>query len=76
MQQKVQQHLSLSAEEVSFFVFDGIAANRMYNPGVERINILFKDGSVRDISEIEYGLIYQAIDSPVKKFYLCHPSLQ
>lgn len=76
MQQKVQQHLSLTAEEIPFFVFDGIAENRMYNPGIERINILFKDGSVRDISEIEYGLIYQAIDSPAKKFYLCHPSLK
>lgn len=74
MQQKVQQHLSLNEEEIGFFVFNGIAENRMYNPGNERINILFKDGTVRDISEIEYGLIHKAIESPVKKFYLCHPS--
>lgn len=76
VQQKVQQQLSLLAEEAAYFVFDGIAENRMYNPGVERINILFKDGSIKDISEIEYGLIYQAIDSPVKKFYLCQPSFR
>ncbi len=76
IQQKAQEQLSLSADEVSFFVFDGIAENRMYNPGNERINILFKDGSVKDISEIEYGLIHKAIESPVKKFYLCNPSLR
>ncbi len=73
MQQKAAQLLSLSAEEVSYFVFDGIAVNRMYNPGNEHIRILFKDGQVKDISEIEYGLIHSALDSPVEKFYLCFP---
>lgn len=75
IKQKVKEQFSLTEEEVSYFVFNGIAENRMYNPGNERINILFKDGSVRDISEIEYGLIHKAIESPVKKFYLCHPAL-
>ena len=76
MQHKVQKQLSITADEVSFFVFDGIAENRMYNPGNERINILLKDGSVKDISTIEYALIHKAIDSPIKKFYLCHPSIR
>ena len=75
IKQKVKEQFSLTEEEVSYFVFNGIAENRMYNPGNERINILFKDGTVRDISEIEYGLIHKAIESPVKKFYLCHPAL-
>ncbi len=75
IKQKVKEQFLLTEEEVSYFVFNGIAENRMYNPGNERINILFKDGSVRDISEIEYGLIHKAIESPVKKFYLCHPAL-
>lgn len=75
MQQKVQEHLSITAEEAGFFVFDGIAENRMYNPGNERINILLKDGSIKDISTIEYALIHKAIDSPIKKFYLCYPRL-
>jgi HD superfamily phosphohydrolase len=73
MQQKAAQVLSLSIEEAGYFVFDGIAANRMYNPGNEHIRILFKDGGVKDISEVEYGLIHSAIDSPVEKFYLCYP---
>lgn len=75
IKEKVKAQFSLTEEEVSYFVFNGIAENRMYNPGNERINILFKDGKVRDISEIEYGLIHKAIESPVKKFYLCHPSI-
>jgi uncharacterized protein len=73
MQQKAMSQLSISAEETHWFVFNGIATNRMYNPGNEHIKILFKDGTVKDISEIEYVLIKLAADGPVKKFYLCHP---
>lgn len=73
MQRKAAAWLSVSFEDAASLVFDGIAMNRMYNPGNEHIKILFKDGTVRDISDIEYGLIHTAIDSPVKKFYLCYP---
>lgn len=76
MQHKVQEQLSITADEVSFFVFNGIAENRMYNPGNERIHILLKDGSIKDISTIEYALIHKAIDSPNKKFYLCYPPIR
>jgi HD superfamily phosphohydrolase len=75
VQRKAMQQLSLTSEEVKYFVFNGIAENRMYNPGNEHINILYKDGAVKDISEIEYGIIQKAIDSPVRKFYLCRPAL-
>ncbi len=73
MQRKAAAWLSVSYEDAASLVFDGIAMNRMYNPGNEHIKILFKDGTVKDISDIEYGLIHKAIDSPVKKFYLCYP---
>lgn len=75
VQRKAMEQLSLNSEEVGYFVFNGIAENRMYNPGNEHINILYKDGTVKDISEIEYGLIHKAIASPVRKFYLCRPAL-
>ncbi|HXD79303.1 MAG TPA: HD domain-containing protein [Puia sp.] len=64
--------LSVSPEEAAYFVFTGEAVNTTYNPGDERINILFKDGSVRDISRVDNALIHQTLASPVKKFYLCY----
>lgn len=76
VQRKAREQLSLTEEEVKYFVFNGIAENRMYNTGNEHINILFKDGSVKDISEIEYGLIHETVLSPVRKFYLCRPALK
>jgi hypothetical protein len=67
----VSRALSIEAAEARYFVFTGEAANTTYNPADEKINILFKDGSVRDISQVDNALIQQTLSSPVKKFYLC-----
>ena len=61
----------LSQEDASFLVFTGEAENSLYNPNNERINILFKDGRVRDISQVDSPLIHQNLSRPVKKFYIC-----
>jgi len=73
LQAKAAEWLSVTVNEAAFLVFDGIAENRMYNTRNERINILFKDGRVKDISEVEYGLIHLTGSSPAQKFYLCAP---
>ncbi len=73
LQAQAAEWLGITVNEAAFFVFDGIAENKMYNTGNERIKILFKDGTVRDISEVEYGLIHLTGSSPAQKFYLCAP---
>jgi HD superfamily phosphohydrolase len=73
LQAKAAEWLGVSVNEASFLVFDGIAENRMYNTKNERINILFKDGTIKDISQVEYGLIHLTGSSPAQKFYLCAP---
>ena len=67
----VANDLSLSQEDASFLVFTGEAENSLYDPNNERINMLFKDGSVRDISQVDSPLIHQNLSHPVKKFYIC-----
>jgi HD superfamily phosphohydrolase len=69
------RRLNISAEEASYLVFTGEAVNTTYRMGDERINILFKDGSVRDISKVDNPLIHQALSTPVKKFYICQLKL-
>lgn len=64
--------LGVSPEEARYFVFTGEAVNTTYNPTDEMINILFKDGSVKDISQVDNALIQQTLASTVKKFYICH----
>ena len=69
----VAEAMELSEEAVRYLVFDGTASNSMYNVRDERIHILFKNGQVRDISEVDDALIHQTLSSPVKKFYFCYP---
>lgn len=64
--------LNLTEEEAGYFVFTGETSNTTYNPEDERINILFKDGTVRDISEVDNALISRGLATPVKKFYICY----
>lgn len=69
---ELQQRLGINNEEAHYFVFTGEAINTTYNPDDERINILFKDGSVKDISKVDNALIHQHLASPVKKQYICY----
>ena len=69
---EVNEKLGISNEEASYFVFTGEAINTTYNPLDERINILFKDGSVKDISKVDNALIHQHLASTVKKQYICY----
>ncbi|HVU99158.1 MAG TPA: HD domain-containing protein [Puia sp.] len=71
-QERVAERLDIPVEDARYFVFTGEAVNTTYNPMDERINILFRDGSVRDISEVDNALIRQTLASTVKKFYICY----
>ena len=63
--------LNINSESASYFVFTGEADNTMYTTTDEKINILFKDGTVKDITAIDDPLIHQTISAPIKKFYIC-----
>ena len=64
--------LKIPLEDASYFVFTGEHLNTTYNPTDEKINILFKDGTVRDISQVDNALIHRSLSTAVKKFYICY----
>ena len=64
--------LGLSQSDAHYFVFTGEAVNTTYDPRDERINILFKDGTVKEISMVDNALIHQHLSIPVKKHYICY----
>lgn len=78
MNEKTQEAVStlgISEKDADYFVFTGEAAITTYNPADERINILFKDGTVKDISGVDNALInYQSgrAFGEVKKYYICY----
>ena len=69
---KVMKELSISEADAAYFVLQGEAINTTYDPNDERINILFKDGSLKDISAVDNALIHHNLAIPVKKFYICY----
>jgi HD superfamily phosphohydrolase len=72
LRHRVVDHLGITNEEANYFVFTGIASNTTYNSDDERIQILFKDGTVTDISQVDNALIQHNLSSTVKKYYICY----
>ena len=72
LRDKICVHLGVTADESVYFIFTGEAVNTTYDPSEERIRIIFKNGSVKDISEVDNALIHHTLASPVKKNYICY----
>ena len=69
---KAAANLQLSIEDARWLVFTGQATSSTYNFEDEHIHILFKDGSVKDISEVDNALINENLRGKVKKYYICY----
>lgn len=64
--------LNITAEEAGWLAFTGEAVSSTYNFEDEHIRILFKDGCVKDISEVDNALINQNLKGKIKKYYICY----
>ncbi len=67
----IANKFNISVKDAAYFIFTGQAMNTTYQLQDERINILSKDGTYRDISEVADPLIHKTLSMPVKKFYIC-----
>jgi HD superfamily phosphohydrolase len=65
------KYFGINMDEAGYLVFTGKTEIKTYNNKMEQINILFKDGSVKNISEVDNALINQSLFGAVKKFYIC-----
>ncbi len=66
-----EKHPGLTDNDLQYLVFTGEALNTTYKTNDERINILFKNGEVRDISAVDHALIQQSLAATVGKQYIC-----
>ncbi len=69
---ELKEKLSLSEEELSYYVISGTTSNNTYNINDERIQIARKDGSTKDISEIDNPIVNKVLAMPVQKNYICY----
>lgn len=70
-QEQASEQFGIPLADIHYLCFTGEATNTLYQTVDERINILFRDGMVKDISEVDNALIHQNLSSPVKKNYIC-----
>ena len=70
---KVKKQLHISDKEIHYFVFQDNIINNAYNPKMDKINILLKNNTIRDITNAVDTFNIKALATPVKKWFLCYP---
>ena len=64
--------LKISEEESHYFISTGSIVNHAYDSNQNQINILYKDGTVKNIVDASDLMNISALSVPVKKYYLCY----
>lgn len=70
---KAREHFKVEDDELDYLVFHGSTSNSAYNMDKGNINILFKDGTLKDVAKASDQLNIQYLSKPVVKYYLCYP---
>lgn len=65
----------LTEEEVDKLVISNQMTIYLYNPKDNKINVLYKDGSLKDFAEATDQWNVSALSHPVSKYYVCFPKL-
>lgn len=73
IRKKVISRYGLSEEEADYFIINDRTSNYAYQPNTDQIEILFKDGSVKNIGEATEDLNISLLSKPVTKHFLCYP---
>ncbi len=70
---QVMKNHNLTEEEAGYFVFTGSIQNQAYRMDKDTINILAKNGKVRDVAKASDQVNLKALSEKVIKHYLCYP---
>ena len=70
--QHIAEKLNISMEDANYLVTLTEIGKDMYNPEDDSIGILYKDGTVKDISEASEILNVQLLSKKIRKYYLCY----
>lgn len=73
IQKKAAQLYDVEVNDCKHLVFTNKIDNKAYNPKKDKINLLFKDGSIVDIAEAADQLNISVLAQTVTKHFLCYP---
>ena len=65
--------LKLSEQEVEFFVFTNHISKNAYSTLDDKIQILYKTGTIVDVAEASDMLNVSVLSKTVRKYFLCYP---
>ncbi len=75
LKHQVNRHFKFSDSEFEYLLISGKTSNHAYHPQQASINIIYKDGSIKDISEASDQLNISVLSHPVTKYFLCYPKI-
>jgi HD superfamily phosphohydrolase len=73
LKESVAAQMGISVAEADYFVFTDSVKNRAYSIDNFNIKILFKDGSLQDITKASDQYNIEALTKSVTKYFLCYP---
>ena len=71
--EKVKQQYRITENEAAYFVFKSSTSNSAYTYKGSQINILYRNGVVKNIVDASDYANLQSLAAPVVKHYLCYP---
>lgn len=70
--QQYQQHFGVSRSEAEYFIGDETVSTDTYSPEDDTINILYKDGTIKDIADASDMLNISVLTKKVEKHFFCY----
>lgn len=67
------QKLAIPVSETDFVVRTGQVSSKTYKIGVDRINIIFRDHTVKDVSEASDMMRLETLGVADRRNYICYP---
>ena len=71
----ISQQLGITLSEANYFVSTPCIEKNMYDPADDSIDIIYKDGTIKNIAEASDMLNISLLSKKVKKYYLCYQRL-
>lgn len=69
---KLADYFGISYEDARYLMSDGMIQKDMYDVNDEHISILFKDNTVKDISEASEVMNIALLSKKIRKYYFCY----
>jgi len=75
LKRKIKSGSKLTEEQLQYYYHLDSTSNSAYDMKSDRINLLFKNGTVKDIAAASDQLNISVLAAPVIKYYLCYPKM-